>query len=590
MLSKQILGCLFGAMFTMTSLPTHLLANPIAEKNNRHHSSSSSSSSSSVSYESIGSSSSSCSKKKKHHSSYKSNEFDYIIVGNGTAGAVLARKLTNNKKNRVLVLEAGPNLSKDPQVLNPVVFTNLYDLTFNPKFVETYPNPLPFSAGLLQTVTYSEARMWGGGSAHNYLLAVHGTPDLYNSWAAVSGNPRWTYNNLLPTIRAVETYTPNGTVANPIERGSHGPIFVTQRAPINTSPLAIAMSSVTNAPQVTDYNDPTLGNTGVSSYQEFITPPPNSQRSFSISGYLPDSVVTPEGKGLHGRRLRISSDTTVNRILFKDKRAIGVECVLNGTVEKVKRAYAKKKVIVCAGGIHTPSLLQRSGIGDATLLNSLDIPVIVNNPNVGANLSNQYGAVTVLSGTEPENIQANINCSPYYPNDDVRRIQYLTNPGVGAILGYGFITTPQSRGFVSIVSKNPFIHPKVDLNMYSDGPVNVPGTDAYTIVSYLKILQAIATAEGESVFLPTPDDYTNDDTLLAFAMGTPNIIITSHITGTCRMATSAADGVVDGNLNVFGVDDLMVVDLSVAPVQPDGNTCYPVYVIANEAAHILGVH
>ncbi|MCE5293784.1 MAG: GMC family oxidoreductase [Chlamydiales bacterium] len=584
MFLHRILGCLTAAMLIMTSLPTTAhAATAIAKKNvrnSRHHKTSCSSSSSSSS--------------SSDASSHKDGVYDYVIVGNGTSGAVLARKLSNNRKNSVLVLEAGPNLSHDPEVLNPVAFANLYDLTYNPKYAETYPIPLPISTGLLQAVTYGEGRMWGGSSAHNYLLAVHGTPGIYDSWAAVSGNPRWTYTNILPIIRAVETYTPDATVANYMQRGNRGPVFVTQNPPVDSSVLAQDIATNLNAPLVADYNDPTTGNVCTSTYQQFITPPPNSQRSFSIPAYLPDSVITPEGKGLKGRDLRVISETRVNRILFDGNKAIGVEAVLTNGVDKAFNVFAKKKVIVCAGGINSPALLQRSGIGDATLLNSLDIPVLVNNPNVGANLSNQYGAITVVSGTEANAIQAMINLSGdatyVYPNDDVRRVQYLTNPGVGGILGYGFIEQPNSRGSVTIVSKNPFIHPLVDLGMYTDAPLDTAattvGTDANKIVTYLRLLQNL----GVTIFLPTPDDYLSDDALFAYAQSNPNIIITDHITGTCRMSTSALDGVVDGDLNVFGTEHLMVADLSVAPVQPDGNPCYPTYVIANEAARILGAH
>ncbi len=512
--------------------------------------------------------------------------YDYIIIGNGTSGAVLASALSKDKKHSVLVLETGPNLSHDPEVLDPNIFDFALDLSFNPKYAVNYP--ILLSTGFLQSLTYSEGRMWGGSSAHNYLLTVHGTPNLYDSWAALSGNSRWTFANLLPIIKGVETYTPNGTVANTLERGSRGPIYVTQNPPVDANPLAIGMSTATGAPLVSDYNDPTEGNTGVSAYQQFITPPPFSHRSFSINGYLPDSVVTPEGRGRHGRKLRIVSHAHVSRILFDGNKAIGVECVVSGENEQVHRAYAKKKVILCAGAINSPAILQRSGIGDSTLLTSLDIPVLVDNPNVGSNLSNQPGCMVFLGGNSSDNIIGMINGSPYYPDDDVRRIQYLTNPGVGALLTYGFIMDPQSRGSVEIVNKDPFTYPFVDLNMYSDGPVDQPGTDLYTIVSFLKIVQDVAADAGMTVLSPTPSDYGMGDNGLAnFAQSNPNIIITEHISGTCRMAISPESGVVDGNLHVFGTEHLMVADLSVAPQQPDGNPCYPVYVIANEAAKII---
>jgi len=124
--------------------------------------------------------------------------------------------------------------------------------------------------------------------------------------------------------------------------------------------------------------------------------------------------------------------------------------------------------------------------------------------------------------------------------------------------------------------------------MYSDGPVTTPGTDLYTIVSFLKIAQSIAADAGMTVLSPTPSDYGMGDAGLAtFAQSNPNIVVTNQISGTCRMAASPLAGVVDGNLHVFHTEHLMIADLSVAPVQPDGNPCYPVYVIANEAAHVI---
>lgn len=516
----------------------------------------------------------------------KDNEYDYVIVGNGTSGAVLARKLTNKCKYSVLVLEAGPNLSNDEVVLAPNVFPVINELSFDPKFAINYTIP---TAGLLQTLAYGEGKMWGGSSAHNYLLSVRASPAIYDAWAAFSGNSRWSYNNLLPVLKSFETYTPDGTSANPAQRGHNGPIYITQLPPVDQDPYPQATSTVTHAPLVMDYNDATEGNTGVSAYQQFVTPGNNSVRSFSINGYLPESVVTQDGKGRNGRKLRIISEATASRIIFKGNKAKGVEYITTGDSNKVKKVYAKKKVILAAGAVQTPALLQRSGIGDSGLLASLGIDLVYHNPNVGKHLENQYGPIVVTSGGTPTNTQAMINGWPYFPDDDMRRIQYLNNGGLPVNFGYGFVLNPQSRGSVEIVSKNPFDRPRVDLGLFTDGSVSTPGTDAYTLVSFLKIVKDIATEAGEVVYLPTPADYTDDDTLLAYAQSNPNLIITSHITGTCRMAKSPADGVVDGNLQVFGVKNLMIVNLGVAPVQPDCNPCVSVYAIANEAARILGV-
>lgn len=462
-----------------------------------------------------------CKKKK-----YKKGEYDYIIVGNGTAGAVLARKLSDNHKNKVLVVEAGPNLSDDPVVLTPNVFSVINEISFSPKFSITYPYTLDL--GLLQNVVYSEGRMWGGSSAHNYLQAVRGTPNFWDSFAAESGDARWTYNNLLPVMKAVETYTPDGTVANPAQRGSNGPIFITQNVPVDQDSYPQAISVATHAPLVADYNDPTTGNTSVSTYQQFVTPGADSHRSFSSNAYLPASVVTPKGKGVGKRQLRIISNSTVSRVLFNGKIAKGIEFIKGGKQEKVKYAYAKKKIILCSGSVQTPALLLRSGIGNANHLTSLGIPVVLNNPNVGENLVNHYGAIAVLSGGTPTNSQAMINGWPFYPDDDVRRIQYLNNGGLPVNFGYGFIMNPKSRGSIKIVNKDPFTDPLVDLALYSDGDVSTFGTDAYTIVSFLKILQNIAAAAGEVVFSPSPDFYASDELLLQYAASNPNLIQTQR--------------------------------------------------------------
>lgn len=511
----------------------------------------------------------------------KGPTFDYIIVGCGTAGSVLARKLTDDKKTTVLVLEAGENFSNDPVVLNPNFFPVINDLTFDPKYAVTYPYPLPES--LLQTFAYAEGRMWGGSSAHNYLLAVRSTASLWNSWATLSGNSQWSYANILPFLKAVETFT--GITNAPAQRGTNGPIFITQDPPVDAIPFAVALSTATDAPFVPDYNVSPQGDIGTSAYQNFVTPGPNSQRSFAVTGYLPNGdvpnpVVTPDGRGLEGRKLRILSDANVSRVLFDNLTANGVEFILSPNNEKAFKAFARKKVILCSGAIHSPAILQRSGIGDPALLNSLGIPVLVANPHVGAHVVTHPGAIIVISGSNAQTVQAMATGTPFFPNDGVRRLQILFNPGT-PVFGYGFLMEPKSEGTVKIVSRNPLIYPKLDLNIYSDPN----GEDAFGIVSLLKIAQTIAADFGETVLAPSPAVYAGGDAaLLSYAKSNPNILITDHITATTRMAPSIANGVVDGRLHVFGVQNLMIVDLGIGPKIPNGNTCNPVYGIANLAA------
>ncbi len=531
--------------------------------------------------------------------------YDYVIVGNGTAGAVLARKLSDSGKKKVLVLEAGVNNDSDPAVLTvqPLFpfLEALTEITFNPKYAATYG----VATGIIQGQVYSEGRGWGGSSAHNYTEAVRGTPTIYNNWATLSGNPMWSYNNLLQIMKALENFTPNATTPfDPAQRGSGGPISLTQFPEVtNADPLAAALASGLNAGFVADYNNPddisTIGTpyVGFSAFQMFATPAPLPDvvgyRSFSSNSFL-DPVVTPEGRGLKKRLLRIESNAFVSRVLFNGKKAIGVEFFYADSPDKVKQAFGKQ-IILCAGAVHSPAILQRSGIGDAALLNSLGIDVLVDNPNVGANLNNQYGpnAIVKLNTFAAPFLHGFANASgtpalaaPFaYPNDSTRRIQVVgLNIGANLARVLFFLLNPNSRGSIKIVSKSPFIPPNIDLNMYSDGDVLTNGTDANLAVTSYYLLQN-AVGAGNVVF---PADYSSPQALLAQAQTLDGMTVESHISSTTQMGTSPSNAVVDGNLRVFGVKNLMVCDLGVAPELPDGNTCYCVYLLALGLANILG--
>lgn len=529
------------------------------------------------------------------HKSCDGDTWDYIIVGDGTAGAVLARELSDNFKNSVLVLEWGDNNTNDPAVTSPDVFAFSNLLTYDPKYAVNNIVPINFpSQPQEQFFIYSDGRMWGGSSAHNGLFAVRGTPNVYNQWALFTGNPRWSYNNLLPFMLGLESYTPDDTIPNPAQRGFFGPLGITQSTPLDqTNPFDLALSTSTQAPFISDYNDPTLGNIGFSAHQQYITPLPNSHRTFSAEAFHPVGVIVDEnGQGLGGRQLLIQSDALVNRVLFdRHNKAIGVEYFLQNNAAEVCQVHAKKKVILCSGSIWTTTILERSGIGNKALLQSLGIDVVVDNPNVGEHLSNHYGSSALVAGTTSgiPFLHGYINGTPFMPNDNVRRLQVIglnVPPGnLNLVSISGELIQPQSRGSVHIVDKNPTIYPRLDLNMFSDGSVFTPGTDAYLTVSYYKILQ---NTYGPAVILPPAAVYAGgDEALLAFAQTFPNLSVTYHIVGTARMGTSVNDGVVGGNLHVFGVQNLMIADVSVEPVIEDGNTAYAAYLIGLNAADII---
>ena len=531
-----------------------------------------------------------------HNPQKKKKRYDYIIIGGGAAGCIEARKLSDDHRKSVLLIEAGGNYVHDPITLDPAWLDNVGALLVDARFAINYPLFFP----PLTTATYSEGRELGGGAAHNFLLTVRGTPSIYDGWAATTGNPRWSYfGNVLNLMKALETYTPDGTIANPAERGFNGPISVTQSPPINPVPgdFLSELSAITLTPFVADYNDPATGDIGISAVQQFITPGVGSRRSFSALDFL-DGVIDENGKGLHGRKLTVLTNTQVLDIRINDdKRATSVRYTSiqnenNNTVEyEIKKASLKGTtgiLILAAGSVQTPRLLLQSGVGPAAQLEEIGIPVVLDSPNVGQNLQCQYGGSAILTDGVPFEAEAFIDGYPYLPNDGVRRVQIINVPiGGGLIQALPAITNPASRGSVTLSTSNPFLGPNVQIGIFTDGSVSTPGTDAYLQVSFYKIIQAAAAASGNIVFSPTPDQFASDATLLVAAQ--ENLVIQSHIVGTARMGTNISNGVVDGNLKVFGLRNVYIGDNSIQPQSGNGNVCYPAYVIALVLCQVLGV-
>lgn len=541
----------------------------------------------------------------------ESNFYDYIIVGAGSAGSILARKLSDRNES-VLVIDIGEFRYSDPIILDPnplasQIVTN--ELLFGQRYAKVYPVPVGFLAALF----YSEGQgSIGGGGAHNLLLAVRGTPDIYDGWAGVTGDPRWLYNSLLPKMIALETYTPNGTIANPAQRGFNGPIKVTQTTPVSQTPgpggFYGNLAAITDTVFSSDYNDPTLPTPAANGVvmganQVFVTPGVGSHRSYSALEFLPmapspNAVIDSNGNGLNGRDLKILTSARAIKIKFEGNRAIGVEYIRTfGRQDEIRTACLNDngKLVLSAGSIQTPKLLLLSGVGPAAELNNLGIKVVLDSPNVGRNLQDQYGPNTLMLGSANQGevfLDGNSPVSPITAvplTPKIRRIQSIVGGGGGVVTALAALTNPKSRGSLTLASANPLIDPDLDFNLYSDGNFATPGTDANLAVRYLRIICNTAAASGFFLLKPTSAQCAGTDAgLFAYATETDNWVAQSHAVGTARMGTNIGNSVVDGRLKVHGLDNIYIGDNSVEPETVNGNTNFAAYYIALELANILG--
>jgi len=543
----------------------------------------------------------------------RTNIFDYIVIGAGTAGGVIAKKLTDDKKTSVLVLEAGTNIQNNsPSITTANIEANNNKLSFN------MLSSLEEKLG--RQLRLRNGRVIGGSSQHNFMVAVRGSRNLYNEWADLVGT-QWSYEAIRSLFIENESYT--GFTQSPEERGRKGPIFIRQQlVPEDglVSILAEATSEVLGIPIVEDYNTGIRDCTFLK-YQltqqevngEFL-------RSSTTTGYLNRNIVTqgdqfnPDEIGVRRRKLVILAKTTVNKIRFRRKAgtyvADGVDYVRNGSSQ---RAIARKGIILSAG-IFSSAILQRSGIGRPEDLAEAGIETLIESPNVGQNFQTHYN---VAMGVEVETsrLLQVLDADPDQPytlkafnkeeNGPGRRLQYIGLPVPAAIPiqdviinGWQFDPNkptnimsfmiidlnPTSRGTISISHSDPEAYPSINFN-----PLENPDDLNYMVNQYIATFEIVEKAREmdpdgvynvvyppEDIFL-MPNEKDKRTLLAAFA--TASYTNSDHFAGQCKMGRDIEEGVVDGFLNVFGTKKLKVADLSIAPILPDGNTSLPAQII-----------
>ncbi|MEX0343308.1 MAG: GMC family oxidoreductase [Rhizobiaceae bacterium] len=526
-------------------------------------------------------------------------EADFVIVGAGSAGCVLANRLSADPRNKVILIEAGKR-DLYPWIHVPVGYFKTMN---NPAYDWCYKtDPCPELKG--KEVPWPRGKVLGGSSALNGLLYVRGQREDYDRWQEL-GNTGWGWDDVLPYFKKSED---NERGADEFH-GAGGPLGVSD--PIFKHPICeawIAAAKAAGYPENPDLNGVTQEGVG---YFQLTTR--NGRRSSTAVGFL--------NPARSRSNLEIVTNAHVSKILITDGQAQGVEIVrTNGDVRKVT---ARREVIVSAGAVGSPQLLMLSGIGDATDLKTAGIESTHHLPGVGKNLQDHLQARTafktknptvndavrglfsqakvaleyVLRRSGPMTMGASMAFGFLRTSDKLNRpdIQFHINPwsadspaeGVhpfSAFTATVCVLRPESTGEVRLRSKNPLDHPHIIPNyLATDG-------DQKKAVEGVRISRKIArhaplSAEISEEFRPPAEFNTNNDSAVLDWIR-ENSTTVYHPTGTCKMGTDDA-AVVDDRLRVHGVGRLRVADCSIMPEIVSGNTNAGAIMIGEKASDMI---
>jgi choline dehydrogenase len=519
-------------------------------------------------------------------------QFDFIIVGAGSSGCVLAERLSASGRHSVLVLEAGGS-DRRFFVQMPLGYgKTFFDRSVNWMY-QTEPDP-----GLSgNRDNWPRGKILGGSSSINAMVWIHGAREDYEEWETL-GNKGWGWPEMSAAFKQIEDFEGG---ADPW-RGAGGPVRV-QRIDKGAHPLTkkyIEAAIAAGLPHNPDFNG--ASQEGVGNYQMTIK---GGRRMSSARAFLRPAMKRPN--------VHVETNALATRILFEGKRAAGIEYLKGGVT---KSARAGREVILSGGSVNSPQLLQLSGIGDATLLSGLGIPVLQANPNVGQHLSDHQGINYTYKANVPT---LNQQLRPWWGKMMVG-LQYLLlrsgplsmsmNQGGGFFRTSGKYARPNmqlyfqafstvipkpgerpilspdpwpgfsiglsncrtsSRGHIAIRSRSPLDHPKIVANAFSHPDDVEEMLDAVKFVRKIAAQPPIAQHIVEEL-LPGPRVQTDDDLVADFRKRSGTVY---HPVSTCRMGPDAASNVVGPDLKIHGLEGLRVCDASVFPTLTTGNTNAP---------------
>ena len=530
--------------------------------------------------------------------------YDFIVVGSGSAGSVLAERLSASGRFSVLVLEAGGS-DRRFYVQMPLGYGKCF---FDPAVNWNYKTePDPGLAG--NADHWPRGKVLGGSSSINAMVWIRGAREDYEDWAA-EGNPGWGWEDVLPAFKAIE----DNAAGADAWRGAGGPVHVTH-CESTVHPLTkryLAAAEQAGLPLNPDFNG--AAQEGVGVYQINTR---DGRRMSAARAFLRPAMKR--------RNVRVEMNALATKILFEGKRAVGIEYEQNG---RTHTAHAGREVILAAGSINSPQLLQLSGVGPGALLQGLGIPVAHANANVGANLQDHVGINYTFKGrtatlnqllrpwwgkalvgaqylllrsgplslsmnnaggffrTDPGQIRPNMQLyfqafSTVIPKSGERPI-LTPDPWPGFSIGLSNCR-PSSRGEIMIRTNNPRDYPRIVANALSTN------SDVEEMLAAVKFVRRIATMPAMAEYiveeiLPGPSVTSDDDLIQDFRKRSGTVY---HPVSTCRMGPDAGRAVVDARLRAHGLEGLRVIDASVFPGNITGNTNAPTIMVGWKGAEMV---
>lgn len=525
--------------------------------------------------------------------------FDYVIVGGGSAGCVLASRLSEDADVTVCLLEAGPP-DTNPMIHMPLgILWMMHSKVLNWHF-QTRSEPELGGRELF----WPRGRTLGGCSSSNAMCYMRGHPFDYDTWASL-GNPGWSFHEVLPYFKRSQNQE-----RGPSElHGVGGPLNVADiRSPNLLSRVFIEAGQQAGIPYNDDFNGAEQEGVGL-----FQLTQKDGRRCSTARGYLQAARSRPN--------LTIITNAHASRVLFNGTRAIGVEYLHQG---KLNRVRATREVILSAGAIQSPQLLMLSGVGEGAALHAAGIPVLTHLPGVGKNLQDHldviivhtctkavswgitarnllrgawdaFRYVTAGKGMYTSNGAEGCGFAKSAPEEPVPDLQFHFTPlrlsyhgrKLGFLMGEGYSLhvcnlRPKSRGEIRLTSRDPHAKPDIFANYLSDPD------DIEHMVRGVKLARKILASPAFDQYrgreiVPDTDCMTDDD-IRSFIRQRAETIY--HPVGTCKMGNDAM-AVVDAELRVHGLQGLRVVDASIMPTLVGGNTNAPTVMIAEKASDMI---